>query len=98
MLVWILHLEWDLWEGRSARRRHACQIDYLDPGIKTLSASLFKILLGLENDLVDAGGDLELGCLFCLFGIAWGKEGHAATIDIGDTKKERVKDGPRDRK
>ena len=42
-----------------------CWIDDLDPGIKTLSARLFKILLWLENDLVDASGDLEMGYLFC---------------------------------
>ena len=58
----------------------------LDPGIKTLSASLFKILLWLENDLVYASGDLEARCLFCPLGIAWGKERHAATVGVGDTE------------
>lgn len=61
--------------------------DDLDPGIKTLSASLFKILLWLEDDLVYASGDLEMRCLFRPLGVAWGDERHAATVGVGDTEE-----------
>lgn len=88
MLVWIFDSEWDLWD-RSARKRRVCRVGDLDPGIKTLSASLFEILLRLENELVDAGGDLELGCLFRPLGVARGEERHAATVGVRDTGERR---------
>ena len=67
----------------------ACRIGDLDPGIKTLSTSLLEILLRLENDLVDAGGDLELGCLFRALGVARGEQLHAATVRVSDAEERR---------
>lgn len=60
-------------------------IDDLDPGVKTHSASLFKILLWLEDDLVYASGDLIMRCLFHPLGVAWGEKRHAPTVGVGDT-------------
>lgn len=66
-----------------------CRVDDLNPRIEALSARLFKIFLRLEHDLVDAGGDLMLGCLLPALRVAWGEERHATTVGVGDTKSRR---------
>lgn len=72
---------------RSAKETRVSLVDDLDPGIKTLSSCLFKILLRLENDLVDASGDLELGYLPRPFGVARREQCHAATVLVSDTEE-----------
>lgn len=69
----------------------------LNPGIKALPARPFKILLWPEDDLVDASGDLELGCLSCPLAVTWREERHAATISVGSADSGRVNCRPRER-
>lgn len=72
------------WLVSNKETRVRC-VEDLNPGIKTLSASLFKIFLWLENDLVYPSGDLEMRGFFRLLGVAWGEECHAATVGVGGT-------------